>query len=446
MSTPMNTTTDIKNSFINEFRQFEASLNGSAQGLLHEKRKASLSLFGEAGFPHAKNEEYRYTNIGKALQKNIGSNTGSAASELGADAIKGFLFPGLEANQLVFINGHYRADLSHFTGNGNEIVIQELSEACRQQPEKVAEALNKYARPESDPFIALNSAFTHNGVFLEVPANVVVEKPVVIHFISDGSLQGSTSQPHNLFLVGRSASVSVVEVYNSTGENSTFTNVVTEIEVQANARVQYFKLQTEQDNALQVNTTNIHQQADSVVTTTTITLGGAMVRNNLNFTLDGQNIESNMFGLYYLKGDQHTDNHTVVDHCKPHCQSNELYKGIMDDRSTGVFNGKIFVRQEAQKTNAFQSNKNILLSDNATINAKPQLEIWADDVKCSHGATTGQIDEEQIFYLRSRGLSEKSAKSLMLYAFAADIVDHITIEPLKEHFLNILSEKLKAGL
>ena len=438
----MNTPTDIKSSFIDKFREFEAGLNGSAQGPLHEKRKASLSLFGEAGFPAAKDEEYKYTNIGKALQKNIGEHTGSAASELDAEDIQKFLFPGLEANQLVFINGQYRADLSLFSGNGEKMVIQQLADAYLQQPEKVADALNKYARPESDPFIALNAAFTQNGIFLEVPANVVVEKPVVLHFISDGSREGSTSQPHNLFLVGRSASVNVVEVYNSVGENSTFTNLVTEIEVQANARVQLFKLQTEQDNSLHVNTTNIHQQADSVVTTTTITLGGGMVRNNLHFTLDGQNIESNMYGLFYLQGDQHVDNHTVVDHCKPHCQSNELYKGIMDDRSTGVFNGKIYVRQEAQKTNAFQSNKNILMSDNATINTKPQLEIWADDVKCSHGATTGQIDEEQIFYLRSRGLSEKSARALMLYAFAADIVEHITIEPLKAHFLDVLSEKL----
>lgn len=439
----MSTLTDTKSSFINKFKEFETSLNGSAQGPLHEKRKEALNLFEKAGFPPPRSEEYKYTNIAKALQKNIGDYTSSAPSSLDADAIRPFLFPGLDTNQLVFINGQYRPDLSQIIGNGHEILIQELSEAYQQQPEKVTAALNKHAKPESDPFIALNSAFTQHGVFMEVPANTVVEKPVVIHFISDGSVASSTSQPHNLLLVGRSAEVSVVEVYNSVGGHSTFTNLVTEIEVQRNAKVQYFKLQTEQDNALQVNTTEIYQQADSTVTTTTITLGGGLVRNNLSFVVDDQNIESNMYGLYYLQGDQHVDNHTVVDHRQPHCQSNELYKGIMDDRSTGVFNGKIYVRQAAQKTNAFQSNKNILLSDNATINAKPQLEIWADDVKCSHGATTGQIDDEQVFYLRSRGLSEKSAKALLLYAFAADIIDHISIEPLKAHFLDVLSEKLK---
>ena len=439
----MSTPTDTKSSFIHKFSEFEAGLNGSAQGPLHAKRKEALSLFEKTGFPPAKAEEYKYTNIARALEKNIGQHTGSASSELDADAIKPFLFHGLEANQLVFINGQFKPELSQFTGNGKDIIIQELSEAYQQQPEKIGEALNKYAKPESDPFIALNSAFTLNGLFLEVPANTVVDRPVILHFISDGSKATTTSQPHNLFLLGRSAEVSVVEVFNSVGENPSFTNLVTEVEVQQNAKLQYFKLQTEQDNSLQVNTTQIYQQADSVATTTTVTLGGGMIRNNLSFTLDDTNIESNMYGLYYLHGNQHVDNHTVADHRKPHCQSNELYKGIMDDRSTGVFNGKIYVRQEAQKTNAFQSNKNILLSDNATINAKPQLEIWADDVKCSHGATTGQIDEEQVFYLRSRGLSESSAKALLLYAFAADIIDHISIEPLKEHFLKVIAEKLK---
>lgn len=438
----MNSTTDTKSSFITKFTEFEASLNGSAQGPLHAKRKEAIELFQRLGFPAAKDEEYKYTNIAKALDKNIGQHTSSAPSNLDARGIEQFMFKDLEANQLVFINGKYRAELSRVISPPEEILIQELSGAYAEQPEKIAKALSQQANPTDDSFIALNTAFALHGLFIETPANSVVKHPVIIHYISDSSQEVSTSQPRNLFLIGRSAELSIVEVYNSVGENSSFTNLVSEVDVQENAQLQYYKLQTETDKALQVNTTNIYQRADSRVSTTTITLGGGLIRNNLNFIVDASNCESNMYGLYYLHGNQHVDNHTTVDHMQPHCQSNELYKGILDDRSIGVFNGKIFVRQAAQKTNAFQSNKNILLTDEATMNTKPQLEIWADDVKCSHGATTGQIGEEEVFYLRSRGLSEASARALLIYAFAADIVEHISIEPLKEYFLSVLSDKL----
>lgn len=438
----MNSTTDTKSSFVTKFTEFEAGLNGSAQGPWHAKRKAAMQLFEQMGFPPARTEEYKYTNIAKALDKNIGQHTGSTPSSLTAADIEQFMFKGLEANQLVFINGQYRADLSRVIASPDQLLIQELSGAYEEQPEKIAEAMSRLAKPEDDSFIALNTAFAQHGLFIEAPAKAVVEHPVIIHYISDSSQAVTTSQPRNLFLIGRSAELSIVEVYNSVGDNSSFTNLVSEVDVEENAQLQYFKLQTENDHALQVNTTNIYQRANSNVTTTTITLGGGLVRNNLNFVQDASNCESHMYGLYYLHGNQHVDNHTTVDHRQPHSMSNELYKGIMDDRSTGVFNGKIFVRQAAQKTNAFQSNKNILLSDNATINTKPQLEIWADDVKCSHGATTGQIDEEQVFYLRSRGLSEASARALLLHAFAADIIEHISIEPVKEHFLDVLSGKL----
>ncbi len=440
----METTTDTKNSFINTFREFEAGLNGSAQGSLHEKRKEAISLFEKTGFPPTRDEEYRYTNIAKALQKSLGSNTGQLESDMDAQAIEGFLFKGLEANQLVFINGRFKPGLSQIISDPKNILIQELSEAYKEQPEKVGAAISKHAKPESDAFVALNTAFAHNGVYIEVPDNTVAEHPVVLNFISDGTKGTTTSMPRNLFLVGRSASVSIVEAFSSIGENTTFTNIVTEIDVQQNAQVQFVKLQTEEDKAIQVNNTHIYQQADSRVTTTTISLGGNLIRNNLNYAVDAKNCESNMYGLYYLHGNQHVDNHTVVDHRQPHCESNELYKGIMDDSSTGVFNGKIYVRQAAQKTNAFQSNKNLLLSDNATINTKPQLEIWADDVKCSHGATTGQIDQEQIFYLRSRGLSRESAQALLLFAFAGEIIEHISLEPLRAYFTDILEMKLKA--
>ena len=442
----MSTTTDIKSSFISQFREFEQSLNGSAQGPLHQLRKEAMGIFEKTGFPHAKNEEYKYTNIGKALEKQLAGQAITQTSSLDSADVKPFLFEELEANQLVFLNGQYRPELSKLTSNNSQVVVKELAEAYKEQPELIADALSKETDPATDAFIALNTAFTQHGVFLQVPDKVVVDQPVVLHFISDSSKGITTSQPRNLFLIGRSAKISIVEAYHSVGEKSSFTNIVSTIDVKENAQVDYFKLQTEQDHSLQVNTTQVQQAADSRFTATTITLGGGLIRNNLSIAQNASNIESNMYGLYFLHGKQHVDNHTVVDHRKPHCQSNELYKGIMDDASTGVFNGKIYVRQEAQKTNAFQSNKNILLSDNATINTKPQLEIWADDVKCSHGATTGQINEEQVFYLRARGISEKSARAMLLYAFATDIIDQISIEPLKARFLKFLSDKLQTQI
>jgi Fe-S cluster assembly protein SufD len=206
--------------------------------------------------------------------------------------------------------------------------------------------------------------------------------------------------------------------------------------------VDYYKIQNDSPQAYHVGTTQVHQEGKSVFTATTITLNGNITRNNLNIVMNSEYSEATMYGLYLMNDNQHIDNHSVVDHAKPHCYSNELYKGILGGKSTGVFNGKIFVKQDAQKTNAFQSNKNILLSKDATMNTKPQLEIYADDVKCSHGATVGQLDEEPLFYLRARGISEEKAKGLLVMAFAQDILDHIKIEPLKEHLISVLSEKL----
>jgi Fe-S cluster assembly protein SufD len=254
------------------------------------------------------------------------------------------------------------------------------------------------------------------------------------------------SYPRNLFIAGKNTQASIVERYLNLGQEPSFVNSVTEAVVYENAILNYYLIEREGDNSYHVATTQVNQVEKSFVNCYAVSLSGAMVRNNLNLVLDAEHCESNMYGIYLLNGKTHVDNHTVVDHRKPNSVSNELYKGIMDDNSTGVFNGKIFVRQYAQKTNAFQSNKNIVMSNNASINTKPQLEIWADDVKCSHGCTTGQLNAEQIFYLQSRGISEQRAKAILLYAFVNDIVSKISLENIRENIQKTITERLHVDL
>jgi len=275
-----------------------------------------------------------------------------------------------------------------------------------------------------------------------VPDKQTLEHPVYLYFISDGRLAKPFSQPRNLFVVGRESTAKMVEVFHTIGQHHSFTNVVTEIVVAENASVEYYKVQDESENAHHVGTTQAHLSRDSKFAAYTVCLRGALLRNNLNLILDGSNVEAHMYGLYLLNGKTHADNHTLADHRQPNSYSNELYKGILDGKSTGVFNGKVFVRQAAQKTNAFQSNRNLVLSKEASMNTKPQLEIYADDVKCSHGATVGQLDEDMLFYLRTRGIPAESARALLMRAFAEDVLTTISIAPLREYLEKLIAQRL----
>ncbi|MEQ8926252.1 MAG: Fe-S cluster assembly protein SufD, partial [Fulvivirga sp.] len=271
---------------------------------------------------------------------------------------------------------------------------------------------------------------------------VVVDKPIAMYFINDSSESTVYSNSRNLVIAGKSSQANFIEFFLTEGKESSFSNIATEVMVDENAHIGYYRVQNNKESAYQVGTTQVYQSRSSVFSAYTFTLNGAIIRNNLNVIVDGEGCETNMYGLYLVNGKTHVDNHTSVDHIQPHCESNELYKGILEDSAKGVFNGKVFVRKEAQKTNAFQSNKNILLSDTAVVNTKPQLEIWADDVKCSHGCTTGQLDEDALFYLRARGLSKDSARALLLYAFAIEVLETVKLEPLKNFLENLISERL----
>ena len=297
---------------------------------------------------------------------------------------------------------------------------------------------------KTESFIALNTAFTFDGAFIHIPAHTVVEKPIHLLHVSDARNEATVSYPRNLIVAENNSRVKVIESFHTVqSANHNFINSVTEVVVKENSIVELNKIQNEAAEAFHINHTEASQEKNSTFKINTITLGGGIVRNNLHIVLNGEYCNSQLNGLYLLNGSQLVDNHTLVDHAKPNCYSNELYKGIIDGKAQGVFNGKIFVRKDAQKTNAYQSNKNILLSDDASMNAKPQLEIFADDVKCSHGATTGQLDEDALFYLRSRGIGEENAKALLNVAFAADVIKNISIEALKNNLSVLISTKLK---
>lgn len=415
------------------FKAFEAELNGAGQGAWHELRTEALSAFEAKGFPAPKDEEYRYTHIGRALQKNIDfSRTASYKSE--TERTEKPLFHEANAIHIYVNNGIVDQELiGEVSEKGLE--ISTLKEAIAQNPEEVIAHLGKYTKSDNDPFTALNTAFSYEGVFIKVSKNAVIEKPILIHYTSSSNPASSSIQSRNLVIIEQSAKASIIESFSSESEVGIFRNHVSEIVVGANAKANYYKLQNQNKSTYLIDNTYISQNRDSNVQAFTVSLEGKIIRNNLNFLLEEENCEAHMFGLYVSHEDTHIDNHTSVDHKVANCYSNEIYKGILDDHSKGVFNGKIFVRPDAQKTNAFQSNKNILLSDTATINTKPQLEIWADDVSCSHGCTTGQLDQEQLFYLRSRGISESKAKAMLLHAFANDVIDKIEVDFLHD-FIN----------
>jgi len=423
-----------------EFQAFEQTLNGEKNSTLHELRKKSLSTLHELGLPNSKHEDYKYTNIARQFSKVFSYATLPYSNTLDKE-IEELLATNREANSLVFVNGNLSEKHSTLIEE-DKFKLLDLSYAYKHFPEAIEEYFNDLGPEKLDGFEELNTSFAKNGVFIKLENNVVIEKPVVLYFIKDTSAGEVLTMPRNLFLVGENSQVKITEMFHTFGDHKSFTNTVTEIRLAKHAVVDYYKIEPDRTAAYHIGHTNVTQSDDSVFNSVTVTLGGSMIRNNLSIAMDGEHCESNMYGLSILRDDQHVDNNTTVDHLKPNSYSNELYKNILDDASTGVFNGKIYVRQYAQKTNAFQSNRNILLSDDASINTKPQLEIWADDVKCSHGATTGQIDQDQLFYLRSRGLSEESARAMLLYAFAHDVLDNIRIDAIRDSLDGVISTRL----
>jgi Fe-S cluster assembly protein SufD len=403
---------------------------------LAETRSKAIESFQKSGFPNTSNEEWKYTSVKEIADKLNKQHHATPESRLRPSDIEQLLLAGNDVTLLVFENGLFQESLS--TNLPSDFTIRTL--ATVRNDAAVKQHLGKIASSESESFVALNTAFVNDGVFIHIPARKSIEKPVHILYVST---QESPAITRNLVIAEPESAIQIVESYHSLGNTTEgLTTNVTEVLVKRNANVTWVKAQLENELTSQISFTQVEQEQDSRFSSTVITTGGLLVRNNLHIRLNGTNCNAFMYGLYLLDGAQLCDNHTLVDHAMPHCESNELYKGVLGGKSTGVFNGKIFVRQDAQKTNAYQSNKNILLSDDAQMNTKPQLEIFADDVKCSHGTTTGQLDDEALFYLRARGIGEQSARTLLNIAFAADVLDHIELETLRQNLQSIAEEKL----
>jgi Fe-S cluster assembly protein SufD len=418
----MSETTEVKNTASDIYATLPAST---------PVRELAKSAFQQLGLPHTKTEDYKHLPITRSLEKNfnfaINENPKSTLRNIGD-----FLIPDLDADVVVVVNGEFSETLS--TISGNEITIGKLTDNNDQ--------LAAFADFKTDSFVAWNTAAWQGGVYIHVPENKIVSKPIVIYNIQDATAGEVKSISRNLIVVGKNSEVTVVEKFDSVGANPNFSNIVTEAVVSENAGLNFYSIQADHGNRYQFGQTTIWQSNHSRANTYTFTLDGKFVRNNLQLQLDGEGCESHMYGLYLLHGETVADNHTVVDHRKPNSFSNELYKGVLEGNTKGIFNGKIFVRPQAQKTNAFQSNRNILLSEKAAIYTKPQLEIWADDVKCSHGCTTGQLDEEALFYLRSRGIEKSTARAMMLYAFAAEVLENIPNLKLRNFIDGMIGERL----
>lgn len=422
----------LKNKLISAFESVKELLYGNP-----DLRIQAINSFDKQGIPNRKNEEYRYVNIDLLLKDNFGFHS---SQELTSSQIAPTKFLK-GAIHIVIENGIFSKKLSDISSLPKGLRIADIKEAGNDAA--FTNTYSTFADIHSDPFIALNTAMANGGVYIHVADNAVIEVP--IHIIQIASSQSNTLIHPRIFIhVGKNAHANLVQSFETVASTAkTFNNTVTEMFIDEHAIVTHYQIQDEHSLGYLVNTTQTYQKMKSVFTINTFSLSGAFVRNNLNMVLDDEYIESHLYGLYLTKENQVVDNHTLVDHRKPNCNSNELYKGIIEEKSSATFNGKIFVRRDAQQTNAFQSNKNILLSDDGTINTKPQLEIYANDVKCSHGTSTGKLDEDKIFYLRARGLSEASAKKMLMHAFASEVVEKITLENLRDYIEEKISKRFE---
>jgi Fe-S cluster assembly protein SufD len=393
-------------------------------------RREAFRRFEDLGFPTTRQEEWRFTNVKRIAE------TAFTLAEIPAPLSRQTISPFVldeDYLRLVFVNGHCVRELSATGATPRGAVVSSLSAALVDHPALIEDHLGQLASDDNACFAALNSAFIRDGAFVHVPRGVVVERPIHLLFISTDNSSPTASHPRNLIIAQRDTQATIIESYVGLNDGVYLTNAVTEVSVAENAVVDHCKLQQESADGYHVATTQVRQQRASRFSSHYFSLGGQLVRNEVNVTLDDEGCECTLNGLYIAAGDQHMDSRTRIDHAKPHCNSHELYKGILDDRAKGVFNGIIYVHPDAQKTDAKQSNRVLLLSDDAVIDTKPQLEIYADDVKCTHGATVGQIDETALYYLRSRGIYEDLARSLLVYAFANEIASALPLEAVREN-------------
>ncbi|HPO56625.1 MAG: Fe-S cluster assembly protein SufD [Ignavibacteriaceae bacterium] len=429
----------VKQWFGDSFIRFEKSLNGESTSPLHLVRKKGFEKFRMLEFPTHRNEEWKYTSVKPLLNYRFDPNSGIV--DISKEDIEKYLYDESIYSTLVFVNGKYYEKLSDLSKLEGKLEIMPLVKAIKSGKDEAINFALEVLDKDADIFSSLNTAFMMDGTYIKVNDDAVVDSPIQIIYVTSADKETVTN-PRNVFIVGKHASVKLIETYAGLNETPYFTNTFTIVKVDEYGSIEHTKVQDETRNSFHISTLEVNQKRGSHYAGYNVNFGGSLVRNNLNIHLNGKETETTLNGLALSKGTQHIDNHTLINHLEPHCNSHQLYKSILDDSSRIVFNGKIFVKQDAQKTNAFQENKNIILSDSALVNAKPQLEIFADDVKCTHGATVGQLDKDALFYLKSRGFSHKEALATLIYAFASDAVHSIQLPLVRDKLEVILSEKL----
>ncbi|WP_445386241.1 Fe-S cluster assembly protein SufD [Robiginitalea sp. IMCC44478] len=433
---------DLKEKLLASFMAFENEVD--IDNPVHDIRSEAIKNFEVKGFPHKKMEAWKYTSLAP-IQKVDFSIFPKEENTIEYKDVKKYFLHEIDTYKIVFIDGIYSSYLSETTHDGVDICLMSSAISKPMYKPIIDVYFNKAARGE-DSLTSLNTAFTREGAYIYIPKNKAPRKPVEILHFSTGNEASLLLQPRNLIIAEENAELQVLERHQSLTSNEVLTNSVTEIFAAKNAIVDYYKVQNDRKTATLIDNTYIDQKHGSNVSVHTFSFGGKLSRNNLNFYQDGERIESTLKGVTILGEKQHVDHHTLVHHQKPNCESHQDYKGIFGEKSTGVFNGKIIVDKIAQKTNAFQQNNNLLISDKATVNTKPQLEIFADDVRCSHGCTIGQLDEDALFYLQSRGIPKKEAAALLMYAFANNVLESVRIPEVKARINKLIAQKLGVHL
>jgi len=432
---------ELKEKLVSSFLAFENNVD--VHSPVHDIRSEAIKGFEEKGFPSKKEEAWKYTSLNSILKHDY-SVFPNQENALEYRDVKKYFLHDIDTYKIVFIDGKYSSHLSQTTHDGMDVCLMSAALSKPKYRLIIENYFNKVATDDS--LSNLNTAFSSEGAYIHIPKNKLVEKPIQIIHFSTGNESALMLQPRNLIVVDENSHVQIIERHQSLTENLVLTNSVTEIFANKRAIVDYYKVQNDNEFASLVDNTFINQKQESHCSVHTFSFGGKLTRNNLNFFQNGERIDSTLKGITIIEDKQHVDHNTLVHHIEPNCESHQDYKGIFGDRSTGVFNGKVVVEKEAQKTNAFQANNNILVSDKSTINTKPQLEIFADDVKCSHGCTIGQLDESALFYLRTRGIPEKEARALLMYAFANNVLESVKIPELKGRIKKLIANKIGVNI
>lgn len=436
---------EIINDYLNLFKDNSKLIFDSTPAFINEIRKQALHNFEDTGIPSKTLENYKYTNLEPYFKNTYSKHFAPRKIDFDINDIFRCDVPDLQTEVIILLNGFYYDKKHPLVSLGDGAVVGSFAEGAKEYPEVFKKHYAKYACTENEGLVALNTAFAQDGLFVYVPDNVIIEKPIqVINIMmSDENIM---AQYRNLIVIGEKAQATVIVCDHTLSAHKFLSNSVTEIVTGTGGNAKYYKLQNENNDATQISNTFIHQLKDSTLDMSTISLHGGLIRNNVYVALNEPGCDSSISGLFLSDKGQHVDSYTYIDHKAPNCTSNQLFKGVLDDYATGAFTGKIMVQPDAQKTLAYQKNNNILLSNDVKMNSKPQLEIYADDVKCSHGATSGQLNDDALFYIRSRGVTQKEARLLLMHAFAKEVVNHLAVEPLRERINSLVEKRLRGEL